>query len=207
MKFKSLFILIILLSACARVNLEHNEVKKTLQLKINQDIVFNIKGCLIYESRVNLSHINIYQYVYKTTNNEIFTYEDIYVSSGYKFNKSMKTIMHNVFKSYNYNLVYLKANVFFFILNSKIKNKKLYVLLENKNKKSLAIMYGLDKSSFRELINILQDKQNLDTINPSGNTKDTYKDKNMYIESEWNYNNIILDNLISKLGIGRKASK
>ena len=191
------------LSACTTANIVHNTQESTLSLQMDDVTITKAYGKLLYQNRVNLSNINVYQSVYATSQG-IMTYEDVQVSSGYKFSKGINVIIHNVFKSYSYKQVDNIGNTFFFELKSKNNKANLYLIVENKNKKALNLVYGMNKETFLKLIKAVNEKQPVKKTSKSI-TEPVANDKSTYIKSEWNYNNIILDNLISKVGSGRKA--
>ena len=208
---KSTFLLISTLAvftACSTPHIIHNEDTHSLELSLNNSSIASTTDAkLLYKSRVNLSNINIYQFVYETQSGLVLTYEDVQVSSGYLFTKGMKVVVHNVFIDYSYDLMYTKGNTYFFKLISKKDQTVIYMLIEKKSNRSLQIVYGFTPDLFEELIEASKNNKTLNnTILIKKSTK-PLQDTNFYIKSEWNYKNIILDNLISKAGSGRRVRK
>jgi hypothetical protein len=119
----------------------------------------------------------------------------------------MKVIVHNVFTDYSYDLVYTKGNTYFFKLISKKDQTLMYLLLEKKSNRSLQIMYGFTSEVFNELIQATKKKRVLDNTILINKPIKILQDKSAYIRSQWNYKNIILDNLISKAGSGRRVKR
>jgi hypothetical protein len=200
--------LAILLSGCSTANIVNNEQNNSLEIKTQDMSIIKSSGSLVYESRVNLSNINIYQRVYKIQNGALITYEDINVASGYIFNKGINPIVQDVFKPlYTYEFIYSKGNLFFYTLTPKDKSKnKEYLIVENLNKRALKFVYGLDKSGFEKIIDAL--KNDLTLQIPKQSKKNApAQDLKSYIKSNWNYKNIVLDNLVSKVGNGPRVLK
>ena len=208
---KSIFLLISTLAvftACSTPHIIHNEDTHSLELSLDNFNIADTAGAkLLYKSRVNLSNINIYQFVYQTQSGLVLTYEDIQVSSGYLFTKGMKVIVHNVFTDYSYDLVYTKGNTYFFKLISKKDQTLMYLLLEKKSNRSLQMIYGFTTEVFNELIQATKEKRVSDNTMHINKPIKLLQDKSAYIRSQWNYKNIILDNLISKAGSGRRVKR
>jgi len=208
---KSTFLLISTLAvftACSTPHIIHNEDTHSLELSLNNSSIASTTDAkLLYKSRVNLSNINIYQFVYETQSGLVLTYEDVQVSSGYLFTKGMKVVVHNVFIDHSYDLMYTKGNTYFFKLISKKDQTVIYMLIEKKSNRSLQIVYGFTPDLFEELIEASKNDKTLNnTILIKKSTK-PLQDTSLYIKSEWNYKNIILDNLISKAGSSRRVRK
>lgn len=84
----------------------------------------------------------------------------------------------------------------------KLSNTKetLYMIVQNLNKRALKVLYGFDKQMF-DKIKIAFKKRDtfIDTQSVSViSSLDT--NSSHYIKSSWNVKNIILDNIISKVG-------
>jgi hypothetical protein len=203
MKSSYLF-LTLLLTACSTPHILNNKHNNTLEITLSDTkTALKMTAKLLYEKRVNLSNINIYQKVYKMENGAYITYEDINVVSGSYFNGGIHSIVHNVFKpNYHYEFIYSKGNIFFYTLTPQDKTKKReYLIVENINKTKLIFVYGFDENGFYKLIDAL--KNDLELQIPSNiSKKPPREDMSSYVISNWNYSNIVLDNLVSKTGSG-----
>jgi len=190
---------IVLLSACATPHIQNNN--NILEITMNDKSLIKEKGHLLYKNRVNLGDINVEQKVYLMKNATVLTYEDASVSSGYVYNYGMNRTIGILFPDYNYNLVDTKGNIHFFILSD--KETKIYMILENMNKKRIKMIYGLSQKVFEELFDTLVSEKEVDIDSNFSHT--TYQitineDKSKYIKSRWNSKNIILDAIITKMG-------
>ena len=200
--------LVILLNGCTTAHIINNQHNDTLELATKEKSIIKASGKLLFENRVNLSNINIYQRIYKMDTGAIITYEDVRVASGYIFNKGMNPIVQNVFKpNYTYDFVYSKGNIFFYILSTKDKSmQKEYLIVENLNKRALKFVYGLNKEGFYKLIDALKNDSELQ-IPVQTQKMVSVENISSYIKSNWNYKNIVLDNLVSKVGSGPRIMK
>jgi len=169
---------------------------------MNKKSVIKGRGELIYKSRVNLVNINVEQKVYLMDNGTVLTYEDAPLSSGYMYNYGMKRTVGIIFSQYSYDLVSTKANIYFFKLTN--KESTLYMILENINKKRVKMVYGLNLKVFEAIEDSLNTEKEL-VLDKKSMSNALHEDKSMYIKSNWNTKNIILDNIISKTGGGPKV--
>jgi len=199
---------LVVFTACSTPHIIHNENAYSLELSLNNSIIATTADAkLLYKSRVNLSNINIYQFVYKIQSGLVLTYEDVQVGSGYLFTKGVKVIIHNIFTDHNYDLVYIKGNTYFFKLISKKNQKVIYLLIEKKSNRSFQIVYGFTADIFKELIEASKNNRTINNTILSKKPTKLLQDTSLYIRSQWNYKNIILDNLISKAGNSRRVRK
>ena len=76
--------LLLFLNACTSPSLEHQDNQLEI-LMHNKSIVKGV-GKQIYEKRVILSNINIYQKVYLMSNNRVLTYEDVKIGTKSIYN-------------------------------------------------------------------------------------------------------------------------
>jgi len=181
-----------------------------LQIVHNDKVLLQEKGDLVYKQRINLNHINIYQSVYKMKTT-VVVYEDINVASGYRFSKSMKHIVHAVFHKYNYKFISRSGNSYFFILSYSDKDKNIYLMVENLNKKTLHFLYSDNKKGFLKILHHLEiDITDISIYQKDiafMDDKDDDESLQKYIVSDWNTKNIILDALVSRVGNGLKGLK
>jgi len=152
----------------------------------------------VYNNQINLSNINIYQNVVQSNNGSIITYESISVSSGYVFSYGVKRIVGNIFNKYNYESVAMQGNIHFF----KLANKKetLYLVVENMNKRGLKMIYGMNENIFNKIIDAVKNAKTIKIENHTNTKKDVTVDYALYIKSNWNIKNLIIDNIITKMG-------
>ena len=193
-----------LFSACSMHHIDYND-NNQLSIIFKNKIVVHEYGDVIYKNQINLSHIIIKQKVFNMKNGKILTYEEVQTAPQYKFQFGMNRTVGIIFSDYVYDFLDSKGNIHFFILTDKKTKEKVYLLLENINKKSLKLVYGFQKDTFEKLKNLLltdkafekDDKIYATTIKAN---------KANYILSSWKINNIILDNIVSKIG-GNKPIK
>ena len=190
--------LLLVLNACTMPQIKYSN-NDTIKIIINSKSVIQGKSKLLYENRVNLSDININQKVLLVENRMLLTYEDVTVTSGYQFNYGINRVVSIVFPKYNASLITREGNLYFYELHS--KEERVYIILENMNKKGLKIIYGMSEDDFlctRDFIVDSKDtSKNKKTAQVSVLPRNNFQD---YIKSEWSYKNIILDNLVSKIG-------
>ena len=192
--------LALLFSACTTPHIENTN--NVLEITMNKTSIIKGRGELIYKSRVNLVNINIDQKVYLMDNGSVLTYEDAPLSSGYTYNYGMRRTVGIIFSQYSYNLVSTKGNIYFFKLTD--KERTLYLILENINKKRVKMVYGLSSKVFEAIADSLNTEKNL-LLEDSSVHNSIHKDKSIYIKSNWNTKNIVLDNIITKMGGGPKV--
>ena len=163
-----------------------------------EDTVTQSRASKLYENRLRLAHINVYQNVYQLDNNDIVTHEEAYVDSGYSFAKSVNVLIGRIFNTNNYQDIERFANIYFYML--RLNSGNIYVIVQNTNKKKLDILYGNKKDLFEKFIKDIKVQQ---PVKLQGSLND-FKEQNVnavqYIKSDWNYKNIIFSELIKKQG-------
>lgn len=190
------FIAIFFIS-CSTSNIQYNN-KNTLQIITDSKTITKFTAQEVYQNRVNLSNINIYQYALILDSGTLLIYEDIKLTSGYKFTYGINRTIGIAFPNYTYDLLGSKGNMQFYKLSN--TKETLYMIVQNLNKRALKVLYGFDKQMF-DKIKIAFKKRDtfIDTQSVSViSSLDT--NSSHYIKSSWNVKNIILDNIISKVG-------
>lgn len=183
--------------SCSTSNIQYDD-KNSLTITTDSQIIVKSRVKKVYENRVNLSNINIYQDVLILDNSTILIYENIRISSGYKFSYGINRIIGIVFSDYTYDLLSSKGNLQFYKLSN--NKETLYLIAQNLNKKGLKILYSLDKSMFKKVQQTLVNSTTL--IETQSKAKSFSSDSNasQCIKSNWSIKNIILDNIIQKVG-------
>ena len=200
--FTILVFMLLFFTSCNAPHLSYDDNK--LAITIQDQVITEANSASIYKNKINLPNINIYQYVLKLNNGSIITYEAISVGPGYVFSYGVNKIVGNVFKKYNYESVGMQSNIHFF----KLFNKKetLYLVVENINKRGLKMIYGINENIFNKIIDTLKKNKTI-KIEDNTNTKNEVAvDHTQYIKSNWNMKNLIIDNIITKIG-GKKSIK
>ena len=96
MKILSSFIIFLLLSACA-MSPNINQVNdKELNISYKGSTLVSGSGKNVYTNTIHLSHITIYQTIYRM-NNHYLTYEYAKASSGYKFTKEENNFFNRIY--------------------------------------------------------------------------------------------------------------
>jgi|GEM_PF-5244978 len=197
------FSMSLILTSCTSPAIKYDN-KNTLSITLNEKIITKGTGSIAYENRVNLSNINIYQKVFVLDSGMIVTYEDAYVSSGYKFSYGVNRTIGIVFPNYSYKLVSMQGNLHFYELST--DTTKIYLIVQNMNAKGLRLVYGMDKNIFKKIQRAVKADKSI-KASPRLNTSElkTISDTvaRGYIKSDWNMKNIILDTIISKINSGK----
>jgi len=175
------------------------EGNETLRIEIDSKTVVEASGEIIYKSRVNLSNINIYQYVYKMKSGRYLTYEDASVATGYKFYYGINRTIDIIFPKYQTEILNSNGNLYFVKLTN-TDNSAVYLILENINKKRLKFLYGFDKNELQSIYNSLHLQSKVESINSKVTDKKNDSAPEDFIISNWSYKNIILDGLLMKYG-------
>ena len=191
-------LLVALFSACSMHRIEYND-KDKLSISLENKTVAKGYGDVIYKNQINLSHIVIKQKAFSMKNGIVLTYEEVQTAPQYKFNFGMNKTVGLIFTDYVYDFLDSKGNIHFFILTNKKTKDKVYLLLENINKKSLKLVYGFKKETFYKLKELLVENKAF-TKDDKVYTTILKANKSDYITSNWNANTIILDNIVSKMG-------
>jgi hypothetical protein len=191
---------IALFSACSSPHIQKID-NHTLQIVLDDKKVIKGYGKVVYENRINLSNINIYQQVYKMDSGIYLTYEDATVATGYKYNFGVSRTVDIVFSDYNSKIINNKGNIYFIELTN--YSEKMYLILENINKKRLKLIYGFNKELFIDLYKTLIKDDNIILKSLKPKNKHSISKPQEYINSSWNQRNIILDGIITKVGGGK----
>ena len=190
--------LTVLVGACASPSIQQVD-DYTLQIQLDDTRTIKGYGKILYKSRVNLSNINIYQYVYMMEDGLILTYEDAQVGTSYKLSYGVKRMVDIIFPNYNISSIESKGN--FYFISLKNYNETIYLILENINKKRYKLVYGFDKNTFNNLFNtIVNDKDIVIKSKAKHKSNDITVDPKNYIQSGWNQRNITLDVILTKTG-------
>jgi len=199
--FTILAFMLLFFTSCSNPHLSYKNDKLAINTK--DQVIIEGNNISVYKNKINLSNINIYQYVLQLNNGAIVTYERISVSSGYVFSYGVNRVIGNVFNKYDYESVGVQGNIHFF----KLVNKKetLYLVVENMNKKGLKMIYGINENIFNEILDALKNEKSIRIENYT-NRKNSIEDYTQYIKSNWNMKNLIIDNIITKIG-GKKSIK
>ncbi len=188
--------LIALLSSCASPHINVNDYTLSITLENNRTI--NAYGNKSFERKINLSNINIYQYVYTMDSGPVLTYEDAIVATQYRLNYGIPQIIDIVFTDYNVKSISHKGNIHFFKLTN--YHETLYLIVDNMNKKRVKLVYGFDKKTFESLYNaIVNNDRNIVLENFTKKKRTLAFDPETYINSSWNQKNIILDGILTKV--------
>lgn len=202
MKILNSFIIFLLLSACA-MSPNINQVNdKELNISYKGSTLVSGSGKNVYTNTIHLSHITIYQTIYRM-NNHYLTYEYAKASSGYKFTKGVKRSISIIFDTNAYDLEYRRGNIYFFVLHPK-NSDPLYLIVENVNSSALKLVYGFDKTNYETIKKVLQKNEAIKNSKPEENMNNiaAIKNTSQYIRSKWSPKVIIMDQLVAKL-IGR----
>ena len=196
---KGTITLLLLFSACSSPQMHYDDKQQTFNMIIGDELIAKSRAKKLYEERVRLSHINIYQSVYILEDGNIITYEEAYTEPYYIFARSIDMLIYTIFDDYQSKLIERIGNIYFYTL--KKKDKILYLLVQNRNKKKLDLLYGTDKDGFEALLqsvkneniknsfsHVLQNKPS-STVNAAD-----------YIQSSWSYKNSIFSELVKREG-------
>jgi len=206
---KSIIALLFLFSGCSTAQIDYKH--QTLQLSIDNALIAKSRAKKLYENRLRLAHINIYQVVYLLQNSNIVTYEEAYVEPYYRFARSIDMLVHIIFDKYHSKFIDRIGNIYFYQLST--KEKTLYLLVQNRNKKKLEFLYGTNRAGFEDVLQkIKQAYKNSDSHTQKQKT--TYLSPiyiNIYaadyIQSSWSYKNSIFSELVKREGGPMKVYK
>jgi len=197
---RSAIVLLLLFSACNNPQIHYDDKRKIFQITRDNDLIAKSRAKKLYEKRLRLAHINIYQTVYVLENGNIVTYEEVYTEPYYIFARSIDMLVYTIFDDYQSKLLERIGNIYFYTL--KKKDKTLYLLVQNRNKKKLDLLYGTDKDGFENLLHSIK-KEDTGVIN-SSKKKVQYKLPKLnaadYIQSTWSYKNSIFSELVKREG-------
>ena len=198
----SLFFILIITSGCSSPHIVHNDDNKELSLVMDGKSVAQGEGDLLYSNLINLIHIKVYQNVYKMSFGRILSVEEAYADTGYVFDNSIEMLVHYIFDAYYTKQVDRIGNIFCYQLEAKKDGKKLYLFVENQNKKLLKFVYGFDKQEFDSLI-VLMKTGNKDIVH---NLKQSsiHKEPKFYLKSTWSHKQIVFSELVKRVGRGPK---
>jgi len=197
--------MLVFLTACSMHHIGYNG-KNNFFVSLDNKTVIKRHGDVIYKNQINLLQLYVNQKVLQMKNGKILTYEEVQTAAQYKFSFGIKRIVGIIFPEYTYDYLDQKGNIHFFILTNKITKQKVYMLLENINKKSLKLVYGFTEVIFNRLKELLIDNKSI-VENDKVNNTDLKVNKSSYVLSSWNPNIIILDNIVSKMGVQRPLKR
>jgi len=182
----------------------HVVVQKDQNIKIVLDTttIVQAPGKLLKENSIDLTHIKVYQSLYKLKGH-IITYEEAVAQNGYKFQYSIPKTVGLVFSNYRYKKIKSIGSFTFFELHNKNSDEVVYLLVENINKKRLKFLYGMTQDNFYTLLQHIQNKKII-VLDTHNNESYNTQEKNTSIKSSWNFKNIILDTLVEKESRGRR---
>ncbi len=203
MHIKALFLLLLLLfTSCSTLKLNINQNKIEL-LKDHNTTIIAGTGHILYKNSIKLNNINIYQTVYKMDNSQyILSVEELYADSGCRFDGGIQKTVSIGFEDYNYTKVYSRGNISFFYLTDKQnRDKKLYLITQNQNKKRIQFVYSTNEKLFYEIVEAVKSNTTVQSTNISQQElPDSSMGPRRYIQTTWNQKNTILDSLVYKLG-------
>ena len=193
MKIIILSFILLLLSNCSSPHINQKD-NTQLNISYKNRVLVAGAGKKIYENKIILSNINIYQSIYKMVN-QYLVYEYAQASSGYKFTKGIKRSVAIIFDTNDYDLQYTKGNIYFFTLRQRKNHDTIYLIVENRNSSALKLVYGLNKTSYEKIKKALQENK---VISDTNNTATKQIKNTDMIKTKWNPKVIILDQLVSK---------
>ena len=200
----SLFFILIIINGCSSPRIVHNTEHKKLSLMMNnKERLAEGKGSLLYSNLINLIHIKVYQNVYKMQSGTVLSVEEAYADTGYMFDKSVDMLVYYIFEEYYTKKVERIGNIFCYELTAKHDEKKLYLFVENQNKKLLKLVYGFDKEQFDALISLMKTGNNIDTRSNTLASASLQKPQT-YLKSSWSHKQIVFSELVKRVGSGPK---
>lgn len=203
MRIKAFYLAILFLfTSCSTLNLNINQDKIELLKDHNQTIIAGT-GQIIYKNNIKLNNINIYQTIYKMDNtHHVLCVEELYADSGYRFDGAIQKTVSIGFGGYSYSKVFSKGDISFFYLTDKQnRDKKLYLIAQNQNKKRIQFVYSKNKKLFYEIVEAVKRGTTVQSTNVSQKELvDNSMELKSYIQTTWSQKNTILDGLVYKLG-------
>lgn len=198
MKKSIILSLAMLFSACATPHIEHTQ-DNLLQITMNDKLIIKGEGNPLLKNTIRLLNLTIQQRVFLMDDNTVLTYEDATASVGYRYNYGIQKTVSIIFPQYNYELIDIKGNVYFFTLKTNTNTE--YLILENMNKKRIKMIYGLDKKLFEKLLSALS-KEESPSLEKyiSLQSTEAHKDISLHIKSTWDMKSSILNKLVTKVG-------
>lgn len=198
--------LLLLLSGCNTAQINYNDKNRTFQYRVNDRLIVESRAKKVYENRLRLANINIYQNVYILENGNIVTHEEAYADPTYVFIASIDLLVHRIFDKYHAQFIKRVGNVYFYKLTS--SDKTLYMLVQNRNKKKLDFLYGTDKDGFEALVKSVTHsnvKNSFSTVvqNKPSSTLNAVE----YIQSSWSYKHSIFSELVKREGGSARLHK
>ena len=197
--------LLLLFTGCSAPQINFNDKIKAFELTRDNEILFTEDAKKVFESRVSLPYINVYQYIYKLDNREFVIYEQAYTDPLYVFNKSIDVLVNIIFPDYYSKRSATFGSLYFYTLQSQINKEIIYLLVENQNKKLLKIIYTKDKRMLEMLMHTLDENSQFTNLNIGTYKKD--KKCHPFIKSKWNYKNILFADLVKRYGNTRRSVK
>jgi len=197
MKYIYVILIILLLNSCTTPTI--NQKRNCLSITYNSKILFQEQGTIIYNKRINLININIYQYIYCIADQYII-YEYVKAENSYKFTKGIKRSAGMIFDTNKYSLDYNKGNLYFFTLQK--NSQSIYLILENINSSALKFLYGFSKNAYLKIMQAVKE-DTTSTVQFISSDVISKLNINDNIKTNWNPKLIIIDQIVSKeLGIG-----
>jgi len=194
----SIILSLLFFTGCSAPHINFNDTIKAFELTRNNDILLTQDAKQVFQGRVNLPHISIYQYIYKLDNGDFVIYEQAYTHPYYKFDKSIDVLVSRVFPDYNVKRSARVGNLYFYTLEPQAHTHILYMVVENQNKKLLKIMYSKDKNIFERLLHQLDQNAQFADLKLDNNI--STKHCHLFIKSKWNYKNILFADLVKREG-------
>ncbi|MDH4943933.1 hypothetical protein [Sulfurimonas sp. C5] len=186
------------LTACTSPSIYFSD--KSVNIITDKQLTVEINGNIRYKTILKLTNIKIGQYVYEVTKGNMLTVEELSVDTTYKFHGSISKTVGIGFSNYKYDEVFSKANMSFFELTNKDeKEKTLYLITYNRNKKNVKFIYGDNKKLFNEILEAIKNDKALLNIQDVIIKQNKQKAQD-YIKTTWSEKNIILDGLIYEEG-------
>ncbi len=198
-------IVLLFFTGCSAPHISFNDTIKAFELTRNNEILLTQDARQVFQGRVSLPHISIYQYIYKLDNADFIIYEQAYTHPYYIFDKNIDVIVSRIFPDYNVKRSARIGNLYFYTLEPEAHTYILYMVVENQNKKLLKIMYSKDKSIFDRLLHKLDKNAQFADLKLDKNISN--KHCHLFIKSKWNYKNILFTDLLKQEGGGMRRAK
>ena len=132
----------------------------------------------------------------------ILSLEELNADSGYRFDGAIQKTVSIGFEGYSYTKVYSRGNISFFYLTDKQnRDRKLYLITQNQNKKRIQFVYCRNEKLFYEIVEAVKSNTTVQSTNISQQElPDSSMEPRSYIQTTWSHKNTILDGLVYKLG-------
>ena len=132
----------------------------------------------------------------------ILSVEELNADSGYRFDGAIQKTVSIGFEGYSYTKVFSKGDInFFYLVDKQNRDKKLYLIAQNQNKKRIQFVYGTNEKLFYEIVEAVKNDTTVKGTNISQQELlDSSMEPKRYIQTTWSHKNTILDGLVYKLG-------